>query len=214
MASSSSSTSLFRDSTGAPSGTVVKTQFQTQIKSVQSDWRGEFRSISSLLISLGINHRITCPHTSHQNCTVERRHRSIVETGLTLLSHAKMPLQFWDHSFTTTVYLLNRLPTASLTKFSSPFHALYQQIPDYSTIRGFGCSCFPHLRPYTAHKLDFRSTKCVYLGPSPTHKGYKCLSPEGKVFISKDVVFNELEFPYSTLFPAVSAPATISSSST
>jgi histone deacetylase 1/2 len=111
--------------------TLVKTQFQTQIKSVQSDWGGEFRSISSLLSSLGINHIITCPHTSHQNGTVERRHRSIVETGLTLLSHAQMPLHFWDHSFTTIVYLLNRLPTASLTKFSSPFHALYQKLPDY-----------------------------------------------------------------------------------
>ena len=32
------------------------------------------------------------------------------------------------------------------------------------------------------------------------NKGYKCLSPIGKLFISKDVVFNEVKFPYSDLF--------------
>ncbi|CAJ2673651.1 unnamed protein product [Trifolium pratense] len=186
---------------------LVSTQFQTKIKSLQSDWGGEYRSISTLLTSLGINHRVTCPHTSHQNGTVERRHRSIVEIGLTLLSHANMPLNFWDHSFTTAVFLLNRLPTASLHHFTSPYHALYNKIPDYSSIKGFGCTCFPHLRPYNSHKLDFRSTKCVYLGPSPHHKGYKCLSPDGRVYISKDVVFNELEFPYSILFPNTSRSA-------
>lgn len=33
-----------------------------------------------------------------------------------------------------------------------------------------------------------------------THKGYKCLSASGRIFISKDVVFNELRFPYCDLF--------------
>jgi histone deacetylase 1/2 len=50
-----------------------------------------------LLHELGIQHRLTCPHTSHQNGTVERKHRQIVEMGLTLLSHASLPLKFWDH---------------------------------------------------------------------------------------------------------------------
>ncbi|MCH79675.1 retrovirus-related Pol polyprotein from transposon TNT 1-94, partial [Trifolium medium] len=126
-------------------------------------------SISTLLTTLGIQHRVTCPHTSHQNGTVERRHRSIVETGLTLLAHANMPLELWDHSFTTVVYILNRLPTTALTNFSSPYHALYHKIPDYHSIKVFGCSCFPHLRPYLSHKLNFRSTKCVFLASNKTH---------------------------------------------
>jgi histone deacetylase 1/2 len=35
--------------------------------------------------TIGIHHRLICPHTHEQNDTVERRHRHIVETGLTLL---------------------------------------------------------------------------------------------------------------------------------
>jgi hypothetical protein len=41
--------------------------------------------------TVGIHHRLICPHTHEQNGTVERRHRHIVETGLTLLGKCKAP---------------------------------------------------------------------------------------------------------------------------
>ena len=34
-----------------------------------------------------------------------------------MLAHAFMPIKFWDHSFTSTVHLINRLPTTSLSNF-------------------------------------------------------------------------------------------------
>jgi len=49
-----------------------------------------------------------------------------------------------------------------------------------------------------AHKLDFRS---LFLGYSHLHKEYKCLASGGRIFISKDILFDELQFPYSKLFP-------------
>ena len=39
------------------------------------------------------------------------------------------------------------------------------------------------------------------MGYSPSHKGYKCLVAGGRLYISKDVIFNEHNFPYPTLFP-------------
>ena len=46
---------------------------------------------------------------------------------------------------------------------------------------------------------------CVFLGYSPMHKGYKCLDrTSGRVYISRDVVFDETVFPFSN--PGVSTP--------
>jgi hypothetical protein len=64
----------------------------------------------------------------------------------------------------------------------------------------FGCVCWPNLRPYNAHKLSFRSVRCVFLGYSSRHKGFKCLEPStGRVYISRDVTFYESVFPFANL---------------
>lgn len=123
--------------------------------------------------------------------------------GLTLLAHASIPYTYWDHSFTQAVHLINRLPTTALPNFLSAFTALYHTIPDYKALRIFGCACFLFLRPYNPHKFQFRSNECVYLGHSPQHKGHKCLSSDGRIFILKDVLFNEYKFPFSTMFPPI-----------
>ncbi|GAU30708.1 hypothetical protein TSUD_39320 [Trifolium subterraneum] len=185
--------------------TLIQTQFQATVKAVQSDWGGEFRPFTSLLNTLGIQHRLTCPHTSHQNGTVERKHRQIVEMGLTLLSQASLPLKFWDHSFTQAVHLINKLPSSALPSFKSPHHMLFNVCPDYSQLKVFGCLCFPHLRPYNKNKLQFRSSPCTYLGISPQHKGHKCLDAQGKIYVSKDVIFHESNFPFTTLVPSASS---------
>lgn len=65
---------------------MVERQFNTKLKSVQTDWGGEFRNLSNFFSLLGIIHRRSCLHTSEQNGFAERRHRHVVETGLTLLA--------------------------------------------------------------------------------------------------------------------------------
>jgi len=64
---------------------LVERQFSHKIKSVQTNWGGEYRKLNSFFQTIGIHHRLNCPHTYKQNDSVERRHRYIVETGLTLL---------------------------------------------------------------------------------------------------------------------------------
>ena len=39
-------------------------------------------------------------------------------------------------------------------------------------------------------KLDLRAVKCVFMGYSPTQKGYKCFDPnKQKYFVTMDVTF-------------------------
>jgi hypothetical protein len=67
-------------------------------------------------------------------------------------------------------------------------------------IRTFGAACWSNLRPYNAHKLNFRTKQCVFIGYGELHKGYKCLYiPIGRVYISRDVIFDEHVFPFSKL---------------
>ena len=128
------------------------------------------------------------------------------------LHHASLPLKFWDFAFCTAVYLINRLPTTSLN-FLVTYHMLFQQFPDYTFLKTFGCACFPLLRPYNNHKVDFRSAECLFLGYSTSHKGYKCMSSSGRIYISKDVIFNESKFPYADLFETFTSLGQSTSSS-
>lgn len=48
------------------------------------------------------------------------KHRHIIETRLTLLAQANMPLKFWWNTFHIAIYLINRLPTYTLNN-KTPF---------------------------------------------------------------------------------------------
>jgi len=110
---------------------MAELQFNSKIKSEQTDWGGEFRPLTNFLASHGIIHRLICPHTHHQNGVVERKHRHVVELGLALLKQASLRLKFWDFAFTAAVYFINRLRTTSLN-FNVPYTVLFNKLPDYT----------------------------------------------------------------------------------
>lgn len=99
-----------------------------------------------------INHIFTCPYTLAQNGRAERKHRQVVEVGLTLLAQAQLPMEFLWEAFHTATFLINRLPTLILSD-SSPYQVLFQKIPDYNALHPFGCAIFPCLTPYNNNKL-------------------------------------------------------------
>ena len=117
------------------------------IKAIQFDWGGEFRPFTKFLTEHGIQHKLICHHTHHQNGVVESKRRHVVELGLTFLSQAKLPFHYWDHAFVSSIYLINRLPSYAINN-EVPYQKLFNKQPDYSFMKVFGCSCFPWLRPY------------------------------------------------------------------
>ena len=122
---------------------MVERLFDRKILAMQTDWGGEYQTLNTFFSKIGIVHHVSCPHTHQQNGSAERKHRHIVEVGLSLLSHATMPLKFWDEAFQATTYLINRVPSR-VTQNISPLEKLFQQKPDYSSLHVFGCACWPN----------------------------------------------------------------------
>ena len=178
---------------------LVERLFNRKIIAVQSDWGGKYEKLNSFFQKIGISHQVSCPHAHQQNGSAERKHHHIVEVGLALLANASRPLKFWDESFLTAIHLINIMPSR-VTQMKTPMELLLGHKPSYERLRIFGCAFWPNLRPYNTRKLAFRSTQCVFIGYSIMHKGYKCMDPKtGRVYISRDVIFDECVFPFKDL---------------
>lgn len=81
-----------------------------KLVTLQTDRGREFQALKSYLATEGIFHKLTCPYTLEQNGLVERKHRHVMENGLSMLAHAGMPLHYWYEAFSNAVFLINRLP--------------------------------------------------------------------------------------------------------
>jgi hypothetical protein len=114
-----------------------------------------------------------------------------------LYFQASIPARYWVGLHTAT-YLLNRLPTkATSTTTSSPYFTLQGVAPSYEHLRVFDCACYPNLSTKATHKLTLRSARCVFLGYSADHKGYRCLYLITNNIVISRHVFDEADFPFS-----------------
>ncbi|KAK0598258.1 hypothetical protein LWI29_033060 [Acer saccharum] len=71
--------------------TLVEKFFKNSIISFYSDNGGEYIALRKTLAQHGISHFTTPPHTPEHNGVSEHRHRHIVETGMSILTHAPYP---------------------------------------------------------------------------------------------------------------------------
>ncbi|KAJ3705170.1 hypothetical protein LUZ61_008875 [Rhynchospora tenuis] len=181
----------------------VENLLNTSIKILRTDNGTEFKPIANKFPQ--ITHQTTCPYTPQQNGLAERKHRHIVELSLAIMSKASIPTDLWDEVFSSAVFLINRLPSTATSEV--PFIALFKKPPDYQFLRVLGCLCFPHTRPYSAHKLEYRATPCVFIGYATSQKGYRCLHIESnRVFVSRNVQFDENVFPFKDILPTTTDP--------
>ncbi|KAL0551636.1 hypothetical protein IC582_010725 [Cucumis melo] len=174
------------------------------MKVFQSDGSGEFcnNSLESFFESKGISQQKSCPYTLEQNGIVERKHRHIVETAVSLIFHSSVPLEFSPYAFSTAVFLINRMPSPSLHMLS-PFEKLFGNTPDLRYLKVFGCACYSLLKPNTKHKLEPKTTQHIFLGYPHNFKGYLCYNPSTKqTIVSRLVTFHEIIFPFAQSSPS------------
>lgn len=121
------------------------------------------------LRSEGIRHERTVPDNPEQNGVAERLNRTLIETVRAMLCDSKLPKRFWVETLSTAVYLRNRSPTKALAGVT-PYEALYQEKPDVSHLRVFGCTAFSKVNDKDRKKLDPKSNRCILLGYGTTVK--------------------------------------------
>ncbi|MCH83257.1 peptide transporter PTR2, partial [Trifolium medium] len=176
---------------------MVKTQFNANIKCIRSDNGNEFL-LKDFYATNGIVHQSSCVATPQQNGIVERKHQHLLGTARALLFQSSLPKFFWAHAIGHAVHIINRLPTPFLSQ-KSPFEVLYNQLPDISNLKVFGCLAYAATLQSHRHKLDSRSRKCVTLGFKSGVKGHILFDLQSReIFISRDVVFFENIFPYAS----------------
>lgn len=180
----------------------VQTQFHVTfhvtIQCMQCDKGGEFLTtpLRSLFSRHGASFRMSCPHTSPQNGKAERLIRTTNDILRVLLTHARLPKQFWVEALHTATHVLNRRPSSAIAH-QTPHFRLLGRHPSYDHLRVFGCLCFPNTYATSPHKLAPRAVRYVFLGYALEHKGYRCLDlASRRVIISRHVVFDETVFPY------------------
>ncbi|CAJ2655096.1 unnamed protein product [Trifolium pratense] len=125
----------------------------------------------------------------------KRKNRHLLEVARALLFASKVPNYLWGEAVLTAAYLINRVPSKVLN-FKTPIHIFKECFPNDRvsndlTLKIFGCTAFVHEHKNIS-KLEPRAIKCVFVGYSPTQKGYKCFDPKNqKMFVTMDVTFFE-----------------------
>ena len=179
---------------------MIHTQFNVKIKTFHADCACEYLSTThEICHSVSWYSFPAVMPTDEQNGVVEHENRHILETARVVLISYSVPRTFWAKAILTTVNLINiTLPSVLASK--TPHERLYSCPPDYSMLRILGCTCY-FLLPLTERtKLSARSAKCVLLGISSEHKGYRCYNPlTRRLLIFRHVSF--VEDSCNTPFP-------------
>ena len=183
---------------------LIHTQFKTSVKCVRSDNGTEFtnQTLQQLFANKGIIHQTTCPYTPQQNGVVERKHQHLLNVARSLRLQAHLPKSLWGDCVLTAAHLINMLPVQQLN-YRSPYEMLYKKLPDYQSLKVFGCLCYIADVSSVPDKLNPRGLKCVFLGYPFGKKGYRVLHLDTrKCYYSRDVIFIEDVFPFQDLLAA------------
>jgi hypothetical protein len=102
-----------------------------------------------------------------------------------------VPVRFWGEEVSTSIYIINRASTKSLTSMT-PYEAWYKRKSIVQHFHVFGCVA--HVKKVRSHvtKLEDKSVQMVMFGYEEGSKAYRMYNPTtNKVHVTRDVVFEE-----------------------
>ncbi|GJR05475.1 retrovirus-related pol polyprotein from transposon TNT 1-94 [Tanacetum coccineum] len=96
---------------------LVEVQSGSTLHILRTDNGGEYTSneFEDFLWQEGVIHQVTVPYLPQQNGISERKNKTVMEMARSMLYEKKLPKTFWSEAVATSVYLLNRLATKSMS---------------------------------------------------------------------------------------------------
>lgn len=123
-----------------------------------------------------------------QNGLAERMNSTLVVKTRYLLINFKLPRSFLAKVVSTTCYLINRSPFATIS-FKTSKELWFGKPTSYEYLRIFGCPAYVHIKQ---GKLDAMTVKGLFVGYPDGIKGHKIWCGEAyRCLISRDVQFNK-----------------------
>ena len=59
--------------------------------------------------------QLTIPSIPQQNGVAKRRNRTLLDMIRSMMAHANLPISFWGDALLTAAYILNRVPSKSVS---------------------------------------------------------------------------------------------------
>ena len=172
-----------------------------KISTLRSDNGGEYLSneFKIYLKSKGIHHELTVPHCPEQNGVAERMNRTLMEMARSMMAHAGLPDKYWAEAVEAAAYIRNRTSTSSIKGSKTPYEVWSGKKPNIEHLKVFGCMAYSHVPDSQRQKLDKKAVKLRFVGYCIQSKGYRLLDEKtSRVFIRRDVIFNEQDFGHKS----------------
>ena len=182
--------------------TEVENQHEKKIKILRSDRGGEYYGkytehgqskgpFARFLESEGIIAQYTMPGTPQQNGVAERRNRTLMDMVRSMLTNSNMQMNLWSEALKTAIYLLNRVPSKSVSK--TPFELWKGWKPSLNHIHVWGCPAEVRIYNPTMTKLEPRTTSGFFIGYPSHSKGFRfyCPSHNTRIVESNNARFLE-----------------------
>ena len=133
--------------------------------------------LGSYLLEKGILHHSSYNDTPQKNKMLKRKNKHLLEVARALMFTRNVPKIDFTNVVLTIIYLINRMSTKAIY-MKSPIDVLKCHFPDVNVfgsllLKIFGCVFFVHIHNRERSKLDPGALKYIFLGYSPTQKGYK-----------------------------------------
>ena len=118
-----------------------------------------------------------------------------MESARSMMAHAGLPDKYWAEAVECAAYIRNRTPTTTFKESKIPLEVWSGRKPNISHLKVFGCMAYAHIPDSQRNKLDKKTVKLRFVGYSIQSKEYRLLDElTSKVYIRRDVIFNEHDF--------------------